>query len=231
MAREIVLDVETTGLDPAQGDRVVEIACVEIDDFIPTGRHFHSYVHPERDMPPEAERIHGISRAFLEDKPRFGDPAVADSLLEFVGDAPLIAHNAGFDRKFVNHELRLAGRPILPEDRWIDTYDMARKRLPHAKHSLDALCKRFKISLAEREKHGALIDAKLLAHVYLELRGGRERALDLAGVETAAVAGDRPAAYPPRPRPLAVRVTEAERAAHDAFISGTLKDALWLRSA
>jgi DNA polymerase-3 subunit epsilon len=231
MAREIVLDVETTGLSPQQGDRIVEIACVEIDDFIPTGRNFHSYVHPERDMPAEAERIHGISLAFLEGKPRFADPAVVDALIAFVGDAPLIAHNAGFDRGFINHELKLAARPVLAESRWIDTLPMAQKRFPGMRNSLDALCTRFKISLAEREKHGALIDAKLLAHVYLELRGGRERSLDLSGAEAAAATPSGPTTYPPRPRPLAARLSEPEIAAHEAFVSGVLKDALWLRGA
>ncbi|MGH7022377.1 MAG: DNA polymerase III subunit epsilon [Caulobacteraceae bacterium] len=231
MAREIVLDVETTGLSARHGHRVIEIACVEIDDFIPTGRHFHSYVHPERDIDPDAERVHGISLAFLEGMPRFADAVVAEALIAFVGEAPLIAHNAGFDREFVNHELSLAGRPILAEDRWIDTLAMAQKRYPGMHNSLDALCKRYRISLVEREKHGALVDARLLAHVYLELRGGRERALDLAGVETIIAATGGRGAYPPRPRPLAPRLTEDERAAHQAFIADELKEALWLRSA
>jgi DNA polymerase III subunit epsilon len=229
MAREIVLDVETTGIGTRDGHRIIEIACVELNSYIPTGRHFHAYVHPERDIDPDAERVHGISLASLEGMPTFGEPAVADALVEFVGDADLIAHNAAFDREFVNHELKLSGRPALAESRWIDTLPMAQKRFPGLRNSLDALCKRFNISLAEREKHGALVDATLLAHVYLELRGGRERTLDLAGVEaTETVAGGR-AVYGPRPRTLAPRLSEAEAAAHHDFVSGALRDALWLR--
>lgn len=227
MAREIVLDTETTGLSPRQGHRVIEIACVEIDDFTPTGRHFHRLIHPDRDIDPDAERVHGISLASLEGKPRF--PEVAEALAEFIGGAPIVAHNAAFDRDFVNHELTLAGRPILPDSCWVDTLIMAQKRFPGMHNSLDALCKRFKISLAERQKHGALIDAKLLAHVYLELRGGRERALDLSGAEAAAAASAGRPAYGPRVRPLAPRLTGAEAAAHDAFIAAEVKNALWLR--
>ena len=229
MAREIVLDVETTGIGAREGHRIIEVACVELNGYIPTGRHFHTYVHPERDIDPDAERVHGISLASLEGMPTFGEPTVADALVEFVGDADLIAHNAAFDRDFVNHELKLAGRPILAESRWIDTLPMAQKRFPGLRNSLDALCKRFNISLAERDKHGALVDAKLLAHVYLELRGGRERTLDLSGAETAAAATGGRADYGPRPRPLASRLSEAESAAHQAFVSGVLKDAIWLR--
>jgi DNA polymerase-3 subunit epsilon len=226
VAREIVLDTETTGLSPAEGHRVIEIACVEIDDFAPTGRHFHRYVHPGRDIDPDAERVHGISLAFLEGKPVFADPDVSEALAEFIGEAPLIAHNAGFDRDFVNHELALAGRPTLPASRWVDTMPMAQKRFPGMHNSLDALCKRFKISLAEREKHGALVDARLLAHVYFELRGGRERSLDLSGAEAAAAMSSRPA-YGPRPRPLPPRVTLAEQAAHELFIVTELKNPVW----
>ncbi len=230
MAREIVLDTETTGLDPRQGHRLIEIACVEIVDLIPTGQHFHAYIHPERDIDPDAQRVHGISLASLEGKPKFADEAVAARFLEFIADAPLVAHNAGFDRGFVNHELALAGRPILAEARWIDTLSLAQKRYPGMYNSLDALCKRFKVSLAEREKHGALVDAKLLAHVYLELCGGRERSLDLDPNSDRPTGIDAPrAAYPPRPRPLAPRLTEIEQSLHDAFVAGSLKDALWLR--
>lgn len=230
MAREIVLDVETTGLNPKLGHRIIEIACVEIDDFAPTGRHFHAYVHPERDIDPDAERVHGISLAYLEGKPKFADAAVADALTDFVGDASLIAHNAGFDRDFVNHELTLAGRSILPDTRWIDTLALAQRRFPGMHNSLDALCKRFKVSLAEREKHGALVDARLLARVYFELKGGRERALDLAGVEKTAAAQIARPAYGARPRPLAPRMTEEEAAAHRIFVS-EIKDSIWLRYA
>ena len=230
MAREIVLDTETTGFEPRQGHRMVEIACVELQDFLPTGRSFHVYIDPERDMPPEAEKVHGLSAAFLKGKPKFADTEVAEAFIEFVGDAFLIAHNAGFDRSFVNFELERCGRGVIPEPRWIDTLALAQKRFPGMYNSLDALCKRFNISLAEREKHGALIDAKLLASVYLELQGGRERRLDLAivgarrTVETAAAV-----AYAPRPRPLGPRSTAEERAAHAAFVKDVLKEgAVWL---
>lgn len=233
MAREIILDVETTGIDPRHGHRVIELACVELEDFLPTGATFHRLIHPDRDIEPEAERVHGISLASLTGKPRFHEPDVADAFLAFVGDAPLIAHNAPFDRGFVNHELGLAGRVIIEEARWIDTLPMARKKFPGMYNSLDALCKRFKISLADREKHGALIDCLLLAQVYLELCGGKERALDLtpAVVKTAVSLAAGHTAYGLRPRPLAPRSTPEERAAHDAFIASTLKDkAVWLKT-
>jgi DNA polymerase-3 subunit epsilon len=229
MAREIVLDVETTGLSPRDGHRIIEIACVEIDDFVPTGRQFHAYVHPERAIDPEAERVHGISLAFLEGKPRFADPDVSSALTAFVGDASLIAHNAAFDREFINHELALAGQQILAEPRWIDTLTLAQRRFPGMHNSLDALCKRFKVSLAEREKHSALVDARLLARVYFELQGARERSLDLAGSgagQTVAARSD----YGPRPRPLAPRLSEVEAAAHRAFVS-EIVGALWLKTA
>src|SRR5476651_1297828 len=180
MAREIVLDTETTGLDPYGGHRLIEIACVELGDLIPTGRSFHRYIHPEREIDVEAQRVHGLSLAFLRDKPRFGDAEVVEAFLDFVGDAAMIAHNAAFDRNFVNAELERLGRAGYHETRWIDTLGMAQQRFPGMYNSLDALCRRFKISLVEREKHGALVDTKLLANVYLELQGGRERGFDLA---------------------------------------------------
>jgi len=233
MAREIVLDTETTGLDPRTGHRVIEIACIEVEDLLPTGRHFHRYVDPERDVDPEAERVHGISRAMLAGKPRFDDPEICDAFLDFVGEAKIVAHNAAFDRGFVNHELERAGRAPIPDARWTCTYVLAQSRFPGMYNSLDALCKRFKISLAEREKHGALIDTRLLAMVYLELQGGKERALDLAPARPAVsvVEANLPAGgYGPRPRALAPRSTEAERAAHAAFVTAALKGkALWSR--
>jgi DNA polymerase-3 subunit epsilon len=230
MAREIVLDTETTGLDPRDGHRVIEIACVELRDYLPTGAHFHCYINPERDIDPDAERVHGLSRTFLSDKPVFADAEIALALLDFVGDAPLIAHNAGFDRDFLNHELAMAGLPVMAAPRWIDSLALAQSRYPGMYNSLDALCKRFNISLAERDKHGALIDAQLLAGVYLELRGGREIRLDLRQV---AVQGASEViaqvAHGPRPRPLASRLTAAELAAHQAFVAEELKgDAVWL---
>ena len=229
MAREIVLDTETTGFEPHLGHRLVEIACIEIEDFVPTGRSFHAYVDPERDMPPDAEKVHGLSTAFLRGKPKFAEAAVVDAFLDFVADAPVIAHNAGFDRAFINHELGLCGRISIEEPRWIDTLVLARSRFPGMANSLDALCKRFKISLAERDLHGALIDARLLASVYLELRGGRERRLELTSAAmVTAVAVAKQAAYGPRPRPLAPRSTEAERELHAVFLRDVLKsDSLW----
>lgn len=231
MAREIVLDTETTGFEPTQGHRLVEIACLEIDDFIPTGRSFHTYIDPCRDMPPDAERVHGLSGAFLRGKPKFEHPDVVDAFLDFVGDAPLIAHNAAFDRNFINHELGVVNREPLHEPRWIDTLALARLRFPGMHNSLDALCKRFKVSLSEREKHGALIDAKLLAAVYLELKGGRERRLELTTVAMAAAAAAvTRSAYGARSRPLEPRLTEAERAAHADFIRGVVKsEDLWAK--
>lgn len=231
MAREIVLDTETTGFDPLTGDRLVELAALEIEQFVPTGRSFHVYIDPCRDMPAEAEKVHGLSSAFLRGKPRFEHPEVAEAFLAFVGDAPIIAHNAGFDRAFVNWELANCRRDQIPDHRWIDTLALAKQRFPGMHNSLDALCKRFKISLSEREKHGALIDAKLLAAVYLELKGGRERRLELSSaamVNAVAVAARNE--YGARPRPLGPRSTEEERALHAAFIRGVVKsEDLWGR--
>jgi DNA polymerase-3 subunit epsilon len=233
MAREIVLDTETTGLDPKTGHRMIEIACIEIEDLLPTGKHFHRYIDPERDIDPEAEKVHGISRSMLNGKPRFGDAEIVDQFLEFVGDSQIVAHNAAFDRGFVNHELSRIGRSPIPDTRWTCTYVLAQGKFPGMYNSLDALCKRFKISLAEREKHGALIDTKLLAAVYLELQGGKERALELTPTKaaTAAAAANLPVGgYGPRPRPLAPRSTDEERAAHAAFVAKALKDkAVWLK--
>ncbi len=233
MTREIVLDTETTGLDPTQGHRIIELACVEIYDFLPTGQSFHAYIDPERLIDPEAERVHGISNAFLKGRPHFADPAVVEAFLEFIGPSPLVAHNASFDRAFVDHELQRAGREPTEQGRWVDTLGLAQKRFPGMYNSLDALCKRFRLSLAERERHGARVDAQLLAQVYLELRGGRERTLDLAcaarpGLAQTAVR----VAYGARPRPLLCGLTASDLAAHEAFVSQALgPDALWLRSA
>ena len=229
MAREIVLDTETTGLDVRSGHRLIEIACIELDDFIPTGRSFHRYVHPERDIEAGAQAVHGISLDFLKDKPRFADTDVCDAFLEFVADAVIIAHNASFDRAFVNFELEMAGRAGLPDPRWVDTLGMAQKRFPGMYNSLDALCKRYRISLVEREKHGALIDCRLLAQVYLELCGGRERGLDLSAASARTAQSASRVIYGARPRPLQPRSTDAERAAHVLFVHRALKDkAVWL---
>jgi len=231
MAREIVLDTETTGFEPTAGHRLVEIACLEIEDFIPTGRSFHTYIDPERDVPIGAQNVHGLSTEFLRGKPKFAETIVVDAFLDFVGDAPIIAHNAGFDRGFINFELGLCNRDHLHEVRWVDTLFLARQRFPGMHNSLDALCKRFKISLSEREKHGALIDARLLASVYLELKGGRERSLELTSTSAAAItAVSAAASYGARPRPLAPRSTPAERELHASFIREALKDeTFWSR--
>jgi DNA polymerase-3 subunit epsilon len=226
--REIVLDTETTGLDPSSGHRVVEIGCIELVNHMPTGREFHFYVNPERDMPSEAEAVHGLSAAFLSDKPLFS--SLADDLMGFIGDAPIIAHNAGFDVGFLNAELRRAGKAPLTSDRTIDTVMLARRKFPGAQASLDALCRRFQIDLSERGKHGALLDAKLLAKVYLELVGGREPGLALASGEPAATSTVAEPqvriARPPRPH----QASADEQAAHAAFIT-KLKNPIWLQAA
>ncbi len=228
--REIVFDTETTGLSPADGDRIVEIGCVEIHNRIETGRTFHAYFNPDRDMPFEAEQVHGLTTVFLSDKPRFAERI--DELLEFFGDAPLVAHNAGFDFGFLNHELERCGRPPICMSRMVDTLVLARAKHPGAKHSLDALCMRFGVDRSHRIKHGALLDAQLLAQVYVELTGGRQIGLGLvagsepvAGVVAATAVRARPARSP---RPHFAAVEELER--HRAFIA-KLVNPLWTRFA
>ena len=231
--REIVLDTETTGIEPAEGHRLVEIGCVELVNHVPTGRVWHQYINPQRDMPPEAFEVHGLSAQFLSDKPLFG--AVARDFLAFIGEASLVIHNAAFDMKFLNAELGWAGLPQLPPHRAVDTLAIARKRFPGSPASLDALCRRFGIDNSRREKHGALLDSEILAEVYLELIGGRQPDLVLGG--TAAAPGASPdsadAAWRPRPRPtpLPSRLTEAERQAHAAFVATLGPNAVWLRTA
>lgn len=232
--REIVMDTETTGLNPDEGHRIVEIGAVELLNLLPTGRIFHRYINPERPMPKEAERIHGLDDAFLADKPVFAH--VAAEFLEFVGDARLVIHNAAFDMMMLNAELSRLGRDPLPQARAVDTLDLARRKFPGAQASLDALCRRFEIDNSGREKHGALLDSELLAEVYLELKGGRQQGLSLdAGPRPAAEAGDETPAEgagyrpPPRPRPLPPRITEAERAAHTALVAELGDEALWSR--
>jgi DNA polymerase-3 subunit epsilon len=223
--REIVLDTETTGFEPSEGHRLVEIACLELVNQIPTGNHKRFYLNPDRDMPEAAFRIHGLSQQFLSDKPRFAE--VADELLGFIGDSPLVIHNAEFDMKFINAELALVKRAPLAMDRAVDTVRMARQRFPGAPASLDALCKRFAIDNTQRTLHGALLDAQLLAEVYLQLLGGPQTGLSLtsAAEEAARTALNvigriiRPA------RPHAASADEL--AAHGAFIA-KLKDAVWL---
>jgi DNA polymerase-3 subunit epsilon len=224
--REIIFDTETTGLDPKAGDRLVEVGCIEMVNRVTTGRTWHCYFNPGRDMPLEAERIHGLSAAFLADKPPF--LAKAQEFLDFVADSPLVAHNASFDFGFINAELALSGLPGLGTDRMIDTVALARARHPGAKNSLDALCTRYGIDRSHRTLHGALLDAELLAQVYVELMGGRQIGLELvAEVEivttevTASLRNER-AFRPARPH----RASSEELAAHREFL-GTVKSPLW----
>jgi DNA polymerase-3 subunit epsilon len=231
--REIVFDTETTGLSPLAGDRMVEIGCVELFNRCETGRTFHAYFNPDRPMPSGAEAIHGLSDRFLSDKPRFHDKA--EELLAFVGDAPMIAHNAGFDFAFINHELNNCGRPLICTSRMVDTLAIARQRHPGAKHSLDALCTRFGVDRSLRVKHGALIDAQLLAQVYVELTGGRQIGLslgagddgpdlELSPGEAAAAAPTAIVVRPPRPH----APSEEELLRHAAFLTG-ISDPIWHR--
>ncbi len=227
--REIVFDTETTGLSPAGGDRMVEIGCIEMVGRVETGRHFHCYFNPDRPMPSEAEAVHGLSDIFLSDKPRFADRA--DELLEFIGDAPLVAHNASFDFGFLNHELERCGRSSVCMSRMVDTLVLARTRHPGAKHSLDALCTRYGVDRSQRVKHGALLDAQLLAQVYIELTGGRQIGLGLVAEAPAvishAVSSAAVAARPVRePRPHGA--SPAELARHCWFLE-RIVNPLWDR--
>jgi len=226
--REIVFDTETTGLSPAGGDRMVEIGCIEMIGRVETGRHYHCYFNPERPMPSEAEAVHGLSDIFLSDKPRFADKA--EELLEFIGDSPLVAHNASFDFGFLNHELERSGRGPVCMARMVDTLVLARSRHPGAKHSLDALCTRYGVDRSQRVKHGALLDAQLLAQVYIELTGGRQIGLGLvadtpsAGSIVASAAQSVRGARPPRPHAAAPE----EVARHRAFLA-KIVNPLWDR--
>ena len=231
--REIVFDTETTGLSPLNGDRLVEIGCVELINRVETGRTFHAYFNPGRPMPTEAQMVHGLSDAFLADKPLFLERC--EELLDFIGDAPLVAHNASFDFGFLNHELGSCGRALVCLSRMIDTLTLARQRHPGAKHSLDALCTRYGIDRSLRVKHGALIDAQLLAQCYVELTGGRQIGFSLAATLSAdAAANAREAAADTAPitvvvrppRPHAPSAEEIER--HAAFVA-TLVDPIWAR--
>ena len=221
--REIVFDTETTGLDPASGDRLVEIGCVEILNRIPTGRTFHRYINPERDMPDAAFAVHGLSASFLEDYPVFAE--IAADFMDFIEDVPLIAHNADFDMKFINAELGRLGFPALSKSRVIDTLGMARQKFPGAPATLDALCKRFNIDNSSRTRHGALLDSELLAEVYLELTGGRQVGLALLAEDRRTASGRQQGEKSFRaPRPH--QPSAEELAAHDAFMSG-IKDPVW----
>ena len=228
--REVIFDTETTGLNPLSGDRMVEIGCVEIYNRVETGRHFHAYFNPDRDMPFEAEAVHGLSAIFLSDKPRFSEKV--EELLEFIADSPLVAHNAGFDFGFLNFELERCGRPRVCNTRMVDTLTLARSRHPGAKHSLDALCMRFGIDRSHRVKHGALLDAQLLAQVYVELTGGRQIGLGLVAdtdrLRVDAGSGTVKVREPRIARPHYAHSEELER--HRAFIA-KLVNPLWARFA
>ena len=228
--REIVFDTETTGLNPAGGDRMVEIGCIEMINRVETGRHFHAYFNPLRPMPAEAEAVHGLSNLFLSNQPLFEDQV--EDLIEFLGEAPLVAHNASFDFGFLNHELQRCGRPTVCMTRMVDTLVLARNRHPGAKHSLDALCTRFGVDRSMRVKHGALLDAQLLAQVYVELTGGRQIGLGLVADTDARdvnVSGPTVTVREPRvPRPHSASAEELER--HRAFIA-RMASPLWDRFA
>ena len=226
--REIVLDTETTGLDPFQGDRIVEIGAVELYNHMATGKTYHQYINPQRDMPEEAFRVHGLSEEFLSDKPLFAQ--VGQAFLDFVGDAKLVIHNASFDMKFLNAELKWIGLPELPWERAIDTLAIARKKFPGAQVSLDALCRRYGIDNSARTLHGALLDSEILADVYLELIGGRQPDFALSVDQSRGGDGADSNWRPkPRPTPLPGRISAAEQAAHDAFVDKLGDAALWRR--
>ncbi|HTS41814.1 MAG TPA: DNA polymerase III subunit epsilon [Xanthobacteraceae bacterium] len=224
--REIVLDTETTGLEPGLGHRLVEIGCIELLNRIPTGNSFHRYLNPERDVPQEAFAVHGLSAEFLTDKPLFS--AVVEELMAFLGDDPLVAHNAAFDLSFLNAELERVSRPPLPRDRLVDTLLLARRKHPGSSNRLDDLCVRYKIDNSRRTKHGALLDAELLAEVYVELIGARQALLGLAeaAINVADLRGVS-AIVRERPLPLVPRITEADRAAHRDFVASLGTGALW----
>ena len=224
--RELVLDTETTGLDPNQGDRIVEIGAVELHNQVPTGRTYHQYINPERDMPEGAFAVHGLSEQFLSDKPVFA--SIAQEFLDFVGSDPMVIHNASFDMRFLNAELGKAGHPLLPMSQAIDTLDIARKRFPGAQNSLDALCRRFGVDNSSREKHGALLDSEILAEVYLELVGGRQPDFTLSVVSGGNDGqGNQNWVPKPRPNPLPSLITSEESEAHAAFVEKLGDSTLW----
>ncbi len=224
--REIVLDTETTGLDPSTGDRLVEIGAVELLNHLPTGNVYHQYIDPQRDVPDGAFQVHGLSREFLSDKPVFKD--IAQAFLEFIGDSQLVIHNASFDMKFLNSELGQAGFSTIPMARATDTLAIARVKFPGAQNSLDALCRRFGVDNSARTKHGALLDSEILAEVYLELIGGRQPDLTLSAQSVAATAAAAPSRkVGPRPAPLAPRITEDEARAHTEFVAKLGEASIW----
>ena len=223
--REIILDTETTGLDPLRGDRLVEIGCVEIFNRMPTGQTFHRHINPERDMPAEAFAVHGLSSEFLADKPLFAH--IVEEFLQFIGDAPLVIHNASFDIGFINAELDRIKRLPIPRDRLVDTLLLARRKHPGVSNRLDDLCSRYAIDNSRRTKHGALLDAELLAEVYIDLIGARQSQLILAETHTERVASHGDAPRRQRLEPLAPRMTEADRAAHRAFVATLGDKPIW----
>ncbi len=223
--REIVFDTETTGLDPLQGDRLVEIGCIELVNGFPTGRTFHSYFNPERDMPEAAREIHGLTIDFLKDKPCFAERA--EEIVMFMGDAQLVAHNAVFDLAFLNAELERAGRAPLRHDRIVDTLLLARRKHAGAPNRLDDLCARYAIDNSRRSKHGALLDAELLAEVYIELIGARQAQLVLSQAVAPALTAGVPIILRQRPLPLSERVSAADRAEHRRFIATLGDNAIW----
>ncbi len=230
--REIVLDTETTGFDPETGDRLVEIGAIELINLLPTGRTYHVYINPERAMPQEAFEVHGLGDDFLRDKPKFAE--VAAGFLEFIGsDGQLVIHNAQFDMKFLNAELRRAGHPVLPMSRSTDTLEIARRKFPGAANTLDALCRRFTVDNSNRTLHGALLDSELLAEVYLALMGGRQPDLVLEPAGRAEAGNAETsigqARRNKRPKPLAPRLTAEESAAHTAFVETLGEGAVWRR--
>jgi DNA polymerase III subunit epsilon len=223
--REIVLDTETTGLDPLRGDRLVEIGCVEIFNRMPTGQTFHRYINPQRDVPREAFEVHGLSTEFLADKPLFS--AVVEEFLAFVGDAPLVIHNASFDIGFINAELEKVSRGAIPRERLVDTLLLARRKHPGVSNRLDDLCSRYAIDNSHRTKHGALLDAELLAEVYVDLIGARQSQLILADKVQVSVGAAADAPRRQRTEPLTPRLMTAELAAHQAFVATLGEKALW----
>lgn len=226
--REIVWDTETTGFDPESGDRIVEIGAVELMGHVATGRTYHQYINPERAMPQEAFEVHGLGDDFLRDKPKFAK--IGRDFLDFIGDAKLIAHNASFDMKFINAELKWAGLPPIPMERSLDTLVIARKRFPGSPASLDALCRRFSINNEARTLHGALLDSEILAEVYLELIGGRQPDFGLSSKPERKAGDVGEWMAKARPTPLPARLTEAESAAHAEFVSKLGDDAMWTKT-
>jgi DNA polymerase-3 subunit epsilon len=225
--REIVFDTETTGLDAANGDRLVELGCVELLNHISTGRTFHAYINPRRAVSQEASDIHGLTDAFLRDQPGFDE--IVEKFLEFVGDSALVAHNAGFDRDFINMELGRCGRTAIEDHRFVDTLLLARRRHPNGPNNLDALCARYGIDNSTRTKHGALLDAEILAEVYLELLGGRQATLALGSLARSGATTSVVATIGARPRPLAPRLTPEDERAHAAFLADLGEEPLWNR--